>query len=345
MIRMRKTLPFLVLALSFLSFSLSVNAATEKSGGSVSAPQTLLAPEKKLEEEETGSYIYERPTIEKLSQLYWALGNFDGTDDKSIDNFLMINECDIYRDYISNEFEWSKIRENARAYLAANRRKFPLRFEMSQPIKLGKYNLETESFEIPREFEIKGVRQFEIRAENFFSTVCGFDPEGRGYNIDGYPRALLVEIGRPITLDSLPVKPDTAKRYIDRTSKAIKGAEASRQSEESLAEIRDAYIFMKLKFFNFRGVVKSSEASTDLARVMAILEGIEIYADPKKSLLLYSENYRSKSNPGRKSLHDDPAQERRIPNPNPNKANSAPAQENAPSERGIPEYNPSLFAE
>ena len=55
-------------------------------------------------------YIYEQPTYAKLAQLYWALSKLDPKKDTDIDNFLLINECDIYKQYRSNEFEWKDIR-------------------------------------------------------------------------------------------------------------------------------------------------------------------------------------------------------------------------------------------
>src|SRR5690606_10075606 len=108
--------------------------------------------------------------------------------------------------YYHNEFEWKSIREAGRNFLRENRTKFSLRFELMQPLKLGEYDLQTKKFDILDEFQIKGIRRFEVKAENLEMNVCGYGTIQQSDIIPGYPTGLLVELSRPINLTSLQVE-------------------------------------------------------------------------------------------------------------------------------------------
>ncbi len=248
------------------------------------------------------SYVYERPTMTKLSQLYWTLGKLDLNEDPNVDFFLMINECDIYKDYFHNEFEWKTVRDATRKFISDNRNKFSLRFEVMQQLNLGEYHLETERFDIVPEAQIKNTRRFEVFANDYDVPICNYDIGGNVRPIPGYPRGLLVELTRPIMLTSLPVDKLTAHNYIEEKLKPFKALNPQYQNMDNLYALRDAYLVMKIKLFAYRGEGYST-ISMQLAEVLGILEGIEIYADRKKKKLLYVEDYRRK----KQGVKSDPA--------------------------------------
>jgi hypothetical protein len=248
------------------------------------------------------SYVYERPTLTKFSQLYWTLGKLDLNDPDNIDYFLMINECDIYKEYVHNEFEWKTVRDAARKFLSENKSKFSLRYEIIQPLQLGEYHVETERFDIVEEFQVKNTRRFEVFANDYDTPVCNYDKGGNLAPIPGYPRGILVELTRPIMLTSLPVDKLTAHNFVEEKLKAFKALNPQYQSQYNLYSLRDAYLVMKIKLFAYRQEAKASN-SMKLAEVLGILEGIEIYSDRKKKKLLYVEDYRRK----KQGVKSDPA--------------------------------------
>lgn len=265
-------------------------AATAESSPSDAATPTL-PPE---DIGKNTSYIYEKPTFEKLSQLYWALGKFDLNSDQDVDAFLLINECDIYRDFYHSEFDWQNIRESGRTFLKKNKNKFPLRFEISQMIKLGAYDMKAQRFDILDPYKIINVRRFESMSVNFEENVCGTNMARRGSNVEGYPRGLLVETSRPVTLTTLPVPPALAKEYADEKLRIFRTYETPAQTNKNLYNLRDAYLFMKIKFFAYRKETEAEDTGGKLAEVLGILEKMEIYADSRKKKLLYEEDYRQK---------------------------------------------------
>lgn len=75
---------------------------------------------------------YETPTVAKLSRLYWALGKFDNEPDPKqyIDNYLRINECEVYKNFSHNEFDWLNIKDATYDFLRKNKQNFPKHFAL-----------------------------------------------------------------------------------------------------------------------------------------------------------------------------------------------------------------------
>ena len=239
-------------------------------------------------------HFYEDVTQQKLSQLYWRLGKFDIDDDMAVDNYLRINECDIYQEYKYNQFEWNGIRKKARVYLRNNIDSFPERFKYEQPLLLREYDPETQQFEIHPKYRIDGARKFELYSLDFYESPCGQVSTHRIYDVEGYPNALLLELNQPLTLTEIPVDHRIAKKYIEERMKTFLELPENRRSREAVYSFREAFIVIKIRVFSYKGTETITNGRTR-ATVYAMLEGYEIYADPEHEQLLYYQNYMRKA--------------------------------------------------
>ena len=232
---------------------------------------------------------YKAPTVKNFSQLFWALSRLDPEEDRYIDNYILINECSIYKDYFHNEFEWDSIRDLGRKNILENKHTFPLRFEFIQPLKLGKYNFEKQGFEILEDYQIDGIRRFEIQATDYLDPVCGYSGP-----IPGYPKAVFVELSRPVLLDVLPMEKEKADRYVAEKAIEYKKLNTIDQDRSTVYDFREIYIVLKVKFFASAGDHRNIHDKTEFAKLLGVLESIEIYDDPQKEKLLYQQDYRRK---------------------------------------------------
>lgn len=232
-------------------------------------------------------HFYDNLTMDKVSKLYWKLGKFDLNIDDHVDNFLRINECDIYKDYYFNEFDWGNVRNKARVFLQENAETFPVRFKYTQPLRMTDYDKATQRMNIHPDFQIKGYRKFEVLTDDFSDKVCNVDSQT---NIPHYPRILMVELTQPLTLKSIPMKTEMAMEYIQDKRKFFDTLDESRKTRENLHKFRDAYIVMKIKMFSYKGETNIMNGWMR-ASVYGMLEGYEVYADREHTKLLYFENY------------------------------------------------------
>ncbi len=232
-------------------------------------------------------FIYEEPTMKKFSQLYWAISRLNLDNTVHLDNFMMINECEIYNDYFNHEFEWLQVRESTKSYIEANKKKFPLRFQFTQPLRLGEYDIGKKEFEVFEEYQIQNTRRFEVRASDSRLKICG-----KREVIEGYPRGLMVELSRPFEFSSFALEPEIANRFISEKLERFKALNKNQQSRRgNVFMTRDAYLVMKVKVFASKGEVRTQEGEF-IAHVLGVLEGIEIYSDQNKYNMIYEENFR-----------------------------------------------------
>ncbi|MCB1531278.1 MAG: DUF4852 domain-containing protein [Alphaproteobacteria bacterium] len=233
--------------------------------------------------------LYEFPTLKNLARLYWALSRLSTDDVAAVDNYMLINECDIYTNYYNHEFEWNKIRESAVKYLEEHKGNFVVRFQFMQPLRLGEYDIEKHSFELFDEYKIKATRRFEVKSSEMHSKVCGFQGV-----IDNYPRGLVLELSRPFELKEIPLDERTANKFISDKLKNVKKYPNRKQRKEDVFAARDAYLVMKVKIFSSHEepYIQTRVGGPILAQVLGVLEGVEIYADRDRQTLLYVEDFR-----------------------------------------------------
>lgn len=228
---------------------------------------------------------YLKPSLENFSRLYWALGIMDPKIDEQIDNYMAINECDIYKDYKFNEFEWKNIRETARKMLTKSAPTFGTRFSIMQEIKLGGYDETRGGFEVQDKFSVDNSRRFEINAVDTANKVCGLSRY-----INYYPKGIILELSRPFTLDFLPVHESLARSYIEESIEEFRNIKEKYQTQENLYNKRSAYMEMNVKVFSFLGYGRS-QSSAYLAKTIGVLESIKVYADRKKTTLLFAKTF------------------------------------------------------
>jgi hypothetical protein len=243
-------------------------------------PQETDADVTVMEDPFAGEYI--KGTPENLSKLYWRLRVFDLDDDRAVDNFMMINECDLYQRYIHDDFEWAKIREAARSVLHKERDKYSGQFEFILPVRLGRYDTDHNGFYLIDDTEFKSVRRIEIVGNSLSTEICGTTGE-----IKDYPRNLLLILKKPFSYNFAKVDEHVAQAYIIRKQKEVLGLDYDyRKSRYN----RVAYVRMRVNLDQYQGNVKGQDGVI-LSILQGDLEGVDLFEDPYGRMLLSTLDY------------------------------------------------------
>lgn len=233
-------------------------------------------------------YLYEQPTVKALSHMYWGLSLYSPDDDDAIDEFMRINECDMYQKFIGDEFEWEGIRNAAKTFIKNNKSEFPTRFEFIIPLKLRDYNERYLAFEVQDDFKIKSFRRFELFATDAYAKPCVKDQTIGS----GYPRIIVLELSRPLTIVRVPMSKKIANAYTRKKNKEFKQAYTKliSRTKKAMYGMRNAYLFLKVKIFAHGGLLgRTRNSRLPSVRMMGVLEGYEVYADTKKETLFHSQ--------------------------------------------------------
>ncbi len=220
---------------------------------------------------------YIKGTPGNLSKLYWRLRVFDLGDDLAVDNFMMINECDLYQRYVNDDFEWKKLRDAARHMLKKERDAYPRKFIFILPVRLGRYDTEMGGFHLVDNTHFDNVRRMEITGNSLSRDICGKTGE-----IKDYPRNLMLILKEPMTYVSAKVDEHVAQAYIIRKQREILDLDYdTRQNRYN----RIAYVRLRVQLDEYQGNVKGKNGAI-LAILHGRLEGVDLFEDPYGKMML-----------------------------------------------------------
>jgi hypothetical protein len=222
---------------------------------------------------------YNLSTLENLSKLYWRLGAFDFDDDTAIGNYLKINDCKIFSEYLNDDLEFKEIIKVMKAHLKQESPTFPLNYQFLLELHLGKYDTERQGFPLVDRTAFIDAKRIEVDSIDYNQEIC-FD-QG---TIKDYPKSVVILLPEPLTLDFIKIDEHVAQAYILR-----KKSEYSKLSDEKKirAYERDAFLRLRVTFSQYHGNLRG-----DIGQTMAILfgtiDGYEIFEDSAQKRLMVS---------------------------------------------------------
>lgn len=248
--------------------------------------KTVAVPNSKKNDLSFDETKYIDPSYPNLARLYWALGVLDINNDKQIDHFIAITECEMYKTYFKNDLEWVDLREATRAHLKNNYKNFSTSFKFTIPLYLGTYDSDGEYFNVNQKASaIDAVVKIETI---YYSKLTTCDITGE---IQGYPRNLILYLNRPFSLARLPMEKELARLFLD----VANSEEAQRFNRQLImntagdAADRMAYLELMFRVHSYKGAVNTS-AQMLKAVVFAQIDYIRVYADFEKERLIYEKD-------------------------------------------------------
>ena len=236
-----------------------------------------------IEDKYAGMYV--EPTVQNISKLYWKKGALSENNDLAVDNFLMINECDMYKKFYRDDFEWERIREAGRDMIKNNKDEFSNKFKMIVPIDLGRYDMMRKGFPLINRTAFKDLRRVEIGGNSNLRPVCD-----REHIIEYYPRNLILILNKPFTYEFLELDEHIAQAFIIRQkySKVKRPKELANKHFDRLAFAR-----VRITFSEYQGETRGRD-NFPLGVMFGKLDGIDIFEDPGEKRMLTSVDYISK---------------------------------------------------
>lgn len=237
--------------------------------------------------------IYDKPTYENLSKLYWTLGILDPDKDiDAIDNFVRINDCQVFLDYFQDDFEWRKIRNLTKERILKERINWPRRYELLVPIELGRYSFDKKSFPVLSEFIRDGARRITTGYNSTQVDICG------ARRIAKYPRDIVLNLSRPILIEEIPIEPDLAQDYLIRTK--LQNTEVYRGKDPIVRERkyeRVAYVRIRVRLIKFMEFSRVTTEGELYPIIFASTESFDVFEDQSMKKILFSSNLKPEDLP------------------------------------------------
>lgn len=233
------------------------------SDASIAAAATsAVAPSSKSTSHET-TLTYAPTSFENNTKLAWALGAYKPSDVVAVNRFLQITECNLYKKFFQNEFEWAKILKNTQSYLSNYGSSVPRFYQFVQPISLKRYDFKLKGFPLEDNSVYAPTYVLQVSDDRHEVNSCGmkFDPEPK------FPNAAVLNIASPFALSFLHVPEEIAREYLSflNQQKNLKSAErpAFMRFQIEISQLLRLETINNTPYYVFRGKLIRLDAFAD----------------------------------------------------------------------------------
>lgn len=224
---------------------------------------------------------YKKPSYLNSSKAYWALSAYSLSNDIALDEYILINACDVFTEFYKNEFEWKQVRDALRKSILKSRRKFPIHFRLYVPLMIERYDFSLMAFPIHADSVMRNVSQLGLVSVSMYSNKnplqmkCGVE-----FPYNYFPATSDVILKDPFTLDFIPMPRDKAENIIDNVLK--NGIDA--------AGLRKVYAAFDIHLKKFDVLQKFSN-NTHLSKFIGELDRISIYESKSAPVPFFTRRY------------------------------------------------------
>lgn len=229
---------------------------------------------------------YNLSTLQNLSKLYWRLGAFDFEDDLAVGNYLKINDCKIFTEYLNDDLEWKEIVKVMQQHLREQSSTFPLNYQFVLQLHLGRYDPERGGFALVDRTGFIDAKRIEVDSLDNNREVC-YDAGA----IKDYPKSIVILLPQPFTLDFVKLDEHVAQAYILR-----KKSEYNKLSDEKRIKAyeRDAFLRLRITFSQYHGNLRGEHGQIS-AILFGNVDGYEIFEDADQKRLMVSHDLKKQA--------------------------------------------------
>lgn len=211
---------------------------------------------------------YEEATIRRLTDHLFQEKMIDFEDPNQFKEYTMIEDCEIFDAYFSNDFEWNRIRiaiKQEMDGLEPSVKRTKLR--VPGRINITRYNFTTQSFDIDEDDIFDAVGFLQI-SESLYSLCDKQYDEG---NVKTIPRKYFLKPDIAFNLFRIPVSKTVAKKVLDRIPLNEKNSRAD-------YDTRTVHININMTLDAFFEIRKEGKKKV-LAYVLGTVDSVDFYMD------------------------------------------------------------------
>ena len=188
----------------------------------------------------------------------------DQSDPLVRNDYLLIQECELYRQNFRDEFKMRRLEEAAAKTIAKNRAGWPNAFTFDAPLRLDRYDFKGEQYLLDKDSQLLNVNSFVL----LYSSESGICIPGKSF--DRFPASVGVRIDQPISVAGIPL-PQTRAEALLHDLQANGGS----SNKQIYARFNIAVTFMP----PIEGLLRSNEAKLSRYYFDGRLMQIEFFED------------------------------------------------------------------
>lgn len=158
---------------------------------------------------------YVKPSTETLLNTLVRFGAIDLMQDKVLDAYTQVMDCDVYLKYFSDEFKWQKVRPVVRDHVKNEIATYPTGFRYETKVQLGRYDFKKKIYPFTEKAQRFNINAFSI--DRHFSEKCRVVTLYDSAKI--IPTSYKFVLASPINIDGLPLDEKDGNALFNRMEK------------------------------------------------------------------------------------------------------------------------------
>jgi len=138
-------------------------------------------------------------------------GGVDINNPKVADDYAQLAYCNLYQKNFKNDVEWNKIRAQISARVQEKKEYFRVLYETSSAFKLGRYNMETQSFPLTPKTAMVNVGSIMLTELEDYTRYCGIMKPS-----SFFPPAINLLLNQPLTVKEVKIPMDRVEKMLAR---------------------------------------------------------------------------------------------------------------------------------
>ena len=164
---------------------------------------------------------YTVPTYAALTNTLLRFKSIDLSKNETVDEYAIITQCDLYKEFFADDFKWQRIRKAIRESVKQNMPTFPIKYSAVGSRSLGRYNFEGHVFLFQE--PIKNVGIFSLYSATADDMTCQrpnvLNRRLTDDTVQFLPHDFKATLDYPVTIPGIPMPENEAQALLDRMQK------------------------------------------------------------------------------------------------------------------------------
>lgn len=148
-------------------------------------------------------------TVANVMKAMLRAGALDGSEAAVRDDYLIVNECQLYSANYRDEFQLQRLREATGKLIDQQRASWPNGFLFVSPLQLDRYDFERGQFMLAKASALTNVNSFQLLTPTRDATCDQRRPTR-------FPDYATIRIDQPVTLAGIPLERAAAEALLHR---------------------------------------------------------------------------------------------------------------------------------
>lgn len=224
---------------------------------------------------------YIKPSFDNLLKTLVRFSALDLRIDPLLDEYAMVTDCGLYKNFYSDDFKWNQVRAAIRDSVRLNIATFPMSYQYDTNLQLGRYDFQQSLYKFTDKSTVDNVNAFMIYSIE--------EPNCGGRPIKYLPSTFHAVLDVPVTIPGLPLAESDGRALLHEMEKdGNKDHIVYTRFNLNIVYVEPLRKVSIGENAAVRYSQSNTPASSHSVRLDTRLDSVDFFEDPAMTKLIYS---------------------------------------------------------